>query len=120
LDLILKKDEHNEVLETVLLPDQIKWLRQAELQLRLSENKSTFGLKDRILAEELKLSDDQSRRIQEIAKKYERRELDYANKVKSAVKNEIIKSIDRSLGVLTKEQSALYQHLLGNVETDLK
>jgi hypothetical protein len=116
-DLItMKEDVQYDLLTSVLMPDQVNWLRHAELQVRLAENRATFGLADPLLTEELNLSTKQSERIKHIAKDFSQREEEYTTKVHSVLRRHLAQSFGSYMDVLTTEQRRLYGHLLGNVK----
>ena len=94
------------LLKGILLDHQLVWLRHCELQLRLVNERSSFGLLSPELAYLLHLTGDQKKQIREIVAQYETKSNELIAEMGEEYRTFSAEFIRENLAILNDEQKA--------------
>lgn len=115
LELLLQnKADYPKTITDLLLPTQLKWFRQMELQIRLGpEYTSTVGLTHPRIVELLRIGNKEKHELSEIGSNYEEQEKEITGKMaaeRQVVQSQLIIELSK---ILSDEQREIYRKHTG-------
>jgi hypothetical protein len=112
-NLVSLKATIPEILAGILVDSQVTKLLQVELQYRLLAEANTLGLNDSRVVSQLEFSQSVRNRISQIANEAEAAHAELKKKRVSEIRELLQKQVEDALGLLTTEQLARYDVLVG-------
>ena len=111
--LVSNDRKYCENLVDILLPSQIEWLKEIELQFRTGLHRETFALTHPLLKKRLELTDIQERKLVEIARSYQSSFSDLQKSCTLEVIKVALENAQHKIDILEKDDKVRFLRLLG-------
>ena len=112
-ELIEGQAEYPANIEEILLPQQLDWLRQTELQFFTGKNRSTFGLLHPRMVKRLRITRNQEQGLSKIASEFDEKMKPLSDKIQATLAELGVDFARKKIRLLTDEDKMRFVRLVG-------